>query len=107
MLPTSTATAELPPLRITFGADNRGAFDVGLPVLAGESVENLFHTAQPAGEAGALSLFRANDWLLGAATLPLTMGLGFRFFNQELCFTVYLSIFVLNTMRAQTSMPPT
>jgi len=69
------ATAELLPLRIAFGADDSGGFDVGLPVLAGEAVENLFGGARPAGRAGALALFRAEGWLLGAATVRLTPGL--------------------------------
>jgi enamine deaminase RidA (YjgF/YER057c/UK114 family) len=49
--------------------------EVGVPVLGGESVENLFTSAEPSGRAGSLSLFRAGDWLLGAATVPLTDGL--------------------------------
>src|SRR4051812_37098747 len=71
----SLATAELPPLKISFGADQAGRFDAGLPVLAGETVENLFDTARPAGRAGSLTLFQTEDWLLGAATVPLTAGL--------------------------------
>jgi enamine deaminase RidA (YjgF/YER057c/UK114 family) len=70
-----TAAAELPPLRITFGADETGVFDAGLPVLAGETVEDLFGAARPAGRVGDLTLFTAGDWLLGAATVPLTAGL--------------------------------
>lgn len=71
----STTAAELPPLRITFGADASGVFDAGLPVLAGETVEDLFGAARPAGRVGDLALFTAGDWLLGAATVPLTDGL--------------------------------
>jgi chorismate lyase/3-hydroxybenzoate synthase len=71
----STTAAELPPLRITFGADATGVFDAGLPVLAGETVEDLFGAARPAGRVGGLALFTAGDWLLGAATVPLTAGL--------------------------------
>ena len=66
----STATAELPPLRITFGADASAVFDAGLPVLAGETVEDLFGAGRPSGRAGALTLFTAGDWLIGAATVP-------------------------------------
>ena len=69
------ATAELPRLRITFGADETGVFDAGLPVLAGEAVEDLFGAARPAGRVGVLALFQAEGWLLGAATVPLTTGL--------------------------------
>ena len=71
----SIATAELPPLRITFGAHETGVFDAGLPVVAGEVVENLFAGARPAGVSGALALFQMEGWLLGAATVPLPAGL--------------------------------
>jgi enamine deaminase RidA (YjgF/YER057c/UK114 family) len=57
-------------LRIALGADETGRFDAGLPVLAGDLVENLFGAAQPAGRAGSLTLFQTDDWLLGAATMP-------------------------------------
>lgn len=70
-----TATAELPPLRITLGVDETGVFDAGLPVLAGDTVEELFGRARPAGRVGALALFEAQGWLLGAATVPLVGGL--------------------------------
>jgi hypothetical protein len=68
-------TAELPPLRITLGAGETGVFDAGLPVMAGETVENLFGATRPAGRVGALALFESEGWLLGAATVPLTAGL--------------------------------
>ncbi len=71
----TTATAELPPLRITLGADGTGVFDAGLPVLAGETVEELFGAARPAGRVGVLALFEAQGWLLGAATVPFGAGL--------------------------------
>ena len=83
----SPATAESSPLRITFGLDRSGIFDAGLPVIAGETVENLFRTAQPAGKAGALTLFRMDDWLLGAATIGLTAGL------ESAAHRLYLDIF--------------
>jgi len=66
-------TTELPPLTITLGPD--GVFDAGVPVLAGEPVENLFGAARSAGQVGDLALFQAGDWLLGAATVPLAAGL--------------------------------
>jgi chorismate lyase / 3-hydroxybenzoate synthase len=80
-------TAELPPLRITLGADQTGMFDAGLPVLAGETVENLFGATRPAGRVGALALFEAAGWLLGAATVPLTAGL------EEVSRQLYADIF--------------
>ena len=69
----STLTTELRPLKIVFGAD--GTFDPGVPVVAGDAVENLFGAARPAGRVGAFDLFQAGDWLLGGATVPLTAGL--------------------------------
>jgi chorismate lyase/3-hydroxybenzoate synthase len=83
----SIATAELPPLRITFGEDETGVFDAGLPVLAGEAVEDLFAAARPAGRVGTLALFQAEGWLLGAATVPLTTGL------EEAAHELYGNIF--------------
>jgi chorismate lyase/3-hydroxybenzoate synthase len=71
----STAAAEYPPLKIAFGADDTGVFDAGLPVLAGETVEDLFGVGQPAGRFGLLTSFTAGHWLLGAATVPLSAGL--------------------------------
>jgi enamine deaminase RidA (YjgF/YER057c/UK114 family) len=83
----SPATAESSPLQITFGPDRSGIFYAGLPVIAGETVENLFRTAQPAGKVGALTLFRMDDWLLGAATVRLTAGL------EAAAHRLYLDIF--------------
>lgn len=70
MPPTTTA---LPPLRITVGES--GVFHAGLPVLAGEKVEDLFGPARATGRVGRLALFQAGDWMLGAATVPLITGL--------------------------------
>ena len=72
-MPTATATRST--LKISFGADDTAVFDAGLPVIAGETVEEFFGHARPAGHAGALSLFQSGDWVLGAATVPLTAGL--------------------------------
>lgn len=83
----SQATAELPPLRIAFGAGETGVFDAGLPVLAGETVENLFDSARPAGRAGSLALFSAGEWWLGAATVPLAAGL------ERAAYELYRNIF--------------
>jgi hypothetical protein len=62
-------------LSIALGPDATGRFDVGLPVLAGEAVDDLFGAARPAGRVDSLALFRADGWLLGAASVPLTGGL--------------------------------
>ncbi len=83
----STAAAEFPPLKITFGEDGSGVFDAGLPVLAGETVEDLFGAARPAGRLGALSLFVAGDWLLGAATEPVGADL------ENAAYELYRNIF--------------
>lgn len=71
----STAAPELPALRITFGAGESGVFDAGLPVLAGDTVEDLFGGGRPAGREGPLTLFATGGWLLGAATVPAGSGL--------------------------------
>jgi enamine deaminase RidA (YjgF/YER057c/UK114 family) len=60
-------------LRITVG--DGGGFHAGLPVLAGEKVEDLFGPARATGRVGRLALFQAGDWMLGAATVPLITGL--------------------------------
>lgn len=69
------APAGLSLLRISLCSHANGVFDVGVPVLAGEEEERLFGDAKHIGHAGSLSLFRAGDWLLGAATVPLAGGL--------------------------------
>jgi chorismate lyase/3-hydroxybenzoate synthase len=73
--PAPLTSTDSPPLRIMLGPDNRGLFDAGTPVLAGEAIENLFAGARSAGQMGVLSLYRAGDWLLGAATVSLGAGL--------------------------------
>lgn len=84
---TTTIAAAPPPLRITLGADATGGFDPGLPVLAGETVEDLFGAARPAGHSGPLALFEVRDWLLGAATVPLAAGL------ENAAYELYRNIF--------------
>jgi len=69
------ATAEPPPLKIALGPDASGVFDAGPSVLAGDAVEKIFARGRPVGRQGALGLFQADAWLLGAATVPLTAGL--------------------------------
>jgi enamine deaminase RidA (YjgF/YER057c/UK114 family) len=68
-------TTELLSLKIALGAEGTGAFETGVPVLAGEAMENLFGAAQPAGRVGGLELFHAAGWLLGAASVSLEAGL--------------------------------
>jgi hypothetical protein len=62
-------------LKIAIGQEQAGIFMPGLPLVAGLPVEELFPNARPAGTSGTLTLFRADDWLLGAATLAITDGL--------------------------------
>jgi hypothetical protein len=84
---SSPATAKLSSLRIAFGPDQSGIFEAGLPVLAGETLENLFRTASAAGTIGALTLFRTEDWLLGAASVAVIDGL------EAASHQLYLDIF--------------
>lgn len=51
------------------------SFEIGLPVLAGEPVENLFTSAKPLGRHGSLTLYQAGEWLLGTASVELQPGL--------------------------------
>lgn len=71
----SIVTAAHPSLKIVFGAASAEGFDLGVPVLAGTAVENIFGPALRAGRAGAFELFQAGEWLLGVATVPLAAGL--------------------------------
>ena len=70
MPPTAT---EFSPLKIVLGAGADAPLEPGLPVLGGDAVEALFPAAQPAGRAGALTLFRHEDWLVGGATVYGTL----------------------------------
>ena len=76
MIPSeSLVPTALPSLRIVLGPDTGATCDAGVPVLAGEAAEQLFAGAQPAGRAGGLALYRTDEWLVGAATMPLGTGL--------------------------------
>lgn len=50
-------------------APTSGLFSTGLPVLGGQPVERVFDGAVAAGTSGPFTLFRAGDWLLGAAVV--------------------------------------
>jgi chorismate lyase/3-hydroxybenzoate synthase len=82
-----SAMAELSLLRIAIGADRKAVFKVGLPVLDGEPVEDLFPSASVGGRSGSLTLFKTADWLLGVASVALPEGL------EEAARRVYLDIF--------------
>lgn len=82
----SCPEADLPRLKVTFGAEAAAMFDPGLPVLSGDAVEDLFGPAGSAGRSGAFALFRAERWLLGAATVSLRAGL------EDSCHGLYREI---------------
>ncbi|MBS0630537.1 MAG: hypothetical protein JSS11_01385 [Verrucomicrobia bacterium] len=63
-----------PRLAVTLGEGGQ-PFEIGLPVLAGEPVEQIFPHARPVGRRGALTLFQAGMWLLGAAKVDIRPGL--------------------------------
>lgn len=63
------------------------AYSPGVPVLAGDGMENLFGASQPAGRIRTLSLLRAGDWLLGGTTVPVISTL------EEATRQVYADIF--------------
>lgn len=66
-----TIQTDSAPLRVCLGPDDRGSrIEPGVPVIAGETVENLFAFARPAGQEGSLSLHRSSDWLLGTGSVP-------------------------------------
>jgi len=79
------AATEFPSLQVAFGT--AGAFAVGVPMLAGAPVENLFGAAQSVGRHGHFSRFQNGDWSLGIAALPLTVGL------EEATHRLYADIF--------------
>lgn len=83
--PMSTLTNIHPALSIAFGGN--GGFATGVPVLAGEAVEDLFGPARSTGRQGDFALFQAGDWLLGAATVALPAGL------EEASHRLYADIF--------------
>ncbi len=57
---------------ISLRGKGTGVLDVGVPVLAGNSVESLFGLAATRGREGALELFEAGEWLLGMSSVPVT-----------------------------------
>ncbi len=65
----SPAAAEQSLLQIALGSSRAGLLDVGLPLLAGQRVEQLFQSARTTGKKGAFALFQMDDWTLGAATI--------------------------------------
>ena len=71
-----STTAALPPSRIiSFARDGSAVFTVGVPLLAGDEVDDLFAGATPVTQTGPLVLFRKGDWLLGAGSIPAAPGI--------------------------------
>jgi hypothetical protein len=70
-----TVLAARPPLKIAFGNAPAAVFDLGLPVLAGETTEAVVPAVRAAGRGGSYSLFQAEGWLLGVAGVSITGGL--------------------------------
>lgn len=71
----SEPVAVWPSLRIRFGSGGADVFNAGLPVLAGEEIEELFSGAAPAPRSGDVALFEKQDWRLGVAAAPCESGL--------------------------------
>jgi enamine deaminase RidA (YjgF/YER057c/UK114 family) len=64
MATSSVAEKVVPPFQVALGSAQCA---VGLPWLAGETVEAIFPQAQPAGSSGEFTLYRSGDWWLGSA----------------------------------------
>ena len=67
----STATAKLPSFRLGFagvtGDELKGG--LGVPVLAGATVESLFDPTSPLERVGLFSIFETDGWRLGLASV--------------------------------------
>lgn len=72
----SLVSAESRLLRIVLGQSAAGQFEPGLPLLAGMATEEIFGPTRPIARVGSVARFQGEDWLLGAASVPLTGGLG-------------------------------
>ena len=73
-MPITSTTAEPFTIHFAAAAPASGAavgLRLGLPVLGQTGVEDLLPVGEPAGTAGAFSLYRSGEWLLGCATLPV------------------------------------
>jgi hypothetical protein len=67
----SSTAAQLPRSKIiSFAREASAGFTVGVPLLAGDEVDDLFAGARPVPQTGPLVLFRKGDWLLGAGSMP-------------------------------------
>jgi chorismate lyase / 3-hydroxybenzoate synthase len=71
----SAPVAALPSLRIKFGPGEADVFNAGLPVLAGQGIEELFSGAARAGRSGPVALFERDGWRIGVVSSPCESGL--------------------------------
>ena len=85
----STATAKLPSFRLGFTgvAWDALAEEMGIPVLAGATVESLFDPTSPLERVGLFTLFETGGWRLGVATVSAETGL-----EEETC-RIYRDLF--------------
>ncbi|MDO8541539.1 MAG: hypothetical protein Q7S40_13955 [Opitutaceae bacterium] len=74
-------------MKIAFGGAFAAVFDVGVPILDGHEVDDLFPTAKPAGRAGSFTLFKMGNWHLGIAAVAVAPGL------EQAANQVYREIF--------------
>ena len=73
-MPPLSLPAALPELAIALSGRGAAALPVGLPVLGGDTIEEIFSSAAPAEPAGECLLYRSDDWLWGAATARAEAG---------------------------------
>ena len=73
---SSVAANSISPFGISLGSKVQGVVEVGIPVLAGEPVEQLFGPARSLGRKGPLTVYEAGggEWLLGVASVAVTPG---------------------------------
>jgi len=86
----STATAQLPSFKLGFAGIAAYELEsgMGIPVLAGATVESLFDATSPLERVGLFTLFETGGWRLGVATVAAEPGL-----EEETC-RIYRDLFV-------------
>lgn len=77
------------PFSVAIGSAPSGVFDVGLPVLGGAPVEDLFPPAGSTSRRGLLTIGETRDWLLGGAMLAVSTDL------EEVTGRLYAEIFAV------------
>lgn len=73
---SSVAANSIFPFGISLGSKVQGVVEVGIPVLAGEPVEQWFGPTRSLGRKGPLNVYEAGggEWLLGVASVAVTPG---------------------------------